>query len=154
MLGFAIARDSTYINYDRFFIAPVSRWTQYSHGLFVFSSGDKHWRPGRTIGETAGREIKGGDARTLARAFEKEEAIAQIEAILSKPIEDFGSIDRHEALAKALGIRPCWVVGINYLCFTGEDDFEAHYEGSREENDPTLEKAIALVRRTSIKSII
>jgi hypothetical protein len=116
--------------------------------------GDKQWRSGRTLGETANGEIKGGDARTLGRAFGKEEAIAEIEAILSKPIEDFRSIDRHEALAKALGIRPCWVVGMNYLCCTGEDDFEAHYEDNREESDPTLEEAIALVRRTSTKSII
>lgn len=153
-----------------FAIDSLTFWYHLSqHGQMLdeyITLSDKRWHPGRPLGNTGG-EVKGGNARKLCSAFGKEDAIAEVETILRKragivdlnigyptdsrvllQAEYFDSMTRHKALARALEMRPCWVVGMNYLCCTGEDDFEAHYECSREEIDPTLEEAVAMMRGT------
>lgn len=152
-------------------INSLTLWYHLSqHGQMLdeyVTHGDEHWQPGRALGDTVRGSIKGGDARKLCSAFGREDTTTEVENILRKPaggaclnigypgdnqlllqVECFDSMTRHEALARALGIRPCWVVGINYLCCTGEDDFEAHYGANREESDPTFWEAITLVRGT------
>lgn len=118
--------------------------------------GDKHWQPGKALGDTAKGKIKGGNARELCNAFRREDAIVEVEGILHKPIGDikfYDSMNRHEELVRAMGIRPCWTVGMNYLCFTGEDDFEAHYQSSCEEDDPSFEEALMIVKKTLLTSV-
>lgn len=154
-----------------FAIDSLTLWYHLAqHGRMLdeyVTHGNKDWQPGRALGDTAKGNVEGGDARKLCRAFGQEAAVTEVETILRKsagsvrldidPPRDnqtllqaqcFDSMTRHEALARALGIRPCWVVGMNYLCCTGEDDFEAHYGDNREESDPTFEEAITLVRGT------
>lgn len=87
-------------------------------------------------------------AEKLCSAFGKQNAIAQVKTILGEPVETYNSMTRHELLAKALEIRPCWVVGMNYHCFTEEDDFEAHYECDREDCEPSYEEALQMVKKT------
>ncbi|MDB9515890.1 hypothetical protein PN466_02810 [Roseofilum reptotaenium CS-1145] len=104
-----------------------------------------------------GNQIKGGDAKKLCKAFEKEKLISEVNTILTKPdgnnckrldsfdgsrydallqVENYDSpTTRHEALARVLGICPGLVVGLNYSAIeSGEladflDDFE-YYENN------------------------
>lgn len=141
-----------------FVIDSLTLWYHLSlNGQMVdeyITCGDKHWKPGQAIMDF-GEEIKGGDAEKLCSAFGREDVITEVTTILKKPIwspkeqkDGYDSMMRHEALARALGIKPCWVVGINYLCCNGHDDFEAHYEGNCEKDDPPYEEAIAQIKAT------
>ncbi|MBD2436261.1 hypothetical protein [Nostoc sp. FACHB-110] len=110
---------------------------------------DKQWQPGQSMGKQTEGETQGGDSIKLCSAFGKEYAVLDIEKILRQPVSlNFDSMKRHESLAKALGISPCWVVGTNYLCCTGEDDFESHYDSHQEDNDPTYEQALIMIKKT------
>jgi hypothetical protein len=134
-------------------ISSLTFWYHLSqNGLMLdeyLTNADRHWKPGRMIDEPGNNgTIKGGDAKKICSAFNKESAISEVEIILTQPIESFDSVTRHEALAKSLGIQPSWVVGINYLCCIGEDDFEAWYESNLDESDPTFEEALVMVKGT------
>ncbi|PSB54829.1 hypothetical protein [Chamaesiphon polymorphus] len=132
--------------------SSLTLWYHLSqNGLMLdeyLTEADRHWKPGRMLNETGNGTIKGGDAKKICNAFSKEDAISQVEIILTQPIESFDSMTRHTALAKALSIHPSWVVGMNFLCCTGEDDFEAHYEANCDESDPTSDEALTLVKGT------
>ncbi|MCL1473077.1 hypothetical protein [Argonema antarcticum] len=129
--------------------------------------GDNNWQSSQIINIT-GNQIKGGDARKLCTVFEIEKALEEVEIILRKPdgsddetllnlpryeallqVESYCSpLIRHEALARALGMRPCWVVGpADYrgivcrdmeVCFEFEDD------------DPSFEEALLMLKKTKI----
>jgi hypothetical protein len=132
--------------------SSLTLWYHLSqNGLMLdeyLTEANRNWKPGRMLNETGNGTIKGGDAKKICSAFSKEDAISEVEIILTQPIEIFDSMTRHEALAKALGIHPAWVVGMNFLCCTGEDDFEAHYEANCDESDPTFDEALAMVKGT------
>jgi hypothetical protein len=135
-----------------FAINSLTLWYHLAqNGLMLdeyITMGDKNWQPGKALNSTNG-SIKGGDAGKICQAFSKNDAIEKVEIILRQPVENFNSMTRHEALAIALGIRPCWVVGMNYLACTGADDFESNFEsGHCEDIDPTYDEAISMVKGT------
>jgi hypothetical protein len=131
--------------------------------------GDDKWKPGKVLEKFPDRcQIKGGDSRKLCTAFGKEAAIKQVETILRKPcdgysdndgysectalnlprflellaVKSYSPLERHEALARALGICPGLVMNLNYMAMeTGE--FEERWEDFRyDEGDdvPTFEE--------------
>lgn len=133
------------------------------------TSADRHWQPGRGIKDFSVRIPQGGDPYKLASAFDREEAVQDLQMILRKPqlfelcleqgqnrysallnMRSYCCLTRHEAIARALGMRPCWVVGLDYLCCEGSGDFEAHYGDQMEDIDPPLDEAINLIRHISV----
>jgi hypothetical protein len=109
-------------------------------------------------------------AKKLSEIFECPHRLQEIMKILSKPISvladnlidylnnyyEFGIeylIDsdsfpleqiRHEALAVIIGIKPCWVVGIDYNNII-YDDLEAHFR----DYDMDADEAIAMLKKYS-----
>ncbi len=82
--------------------------------------GDHSWKPGLGIYDLPPNgQIKGGDATKVCTAFGKEDAVQQVEYILREP--RLSPVERHELLARALGIYPGLVAGLNYMAVdTGE----------------------------------
>ena len=129
------------------------------------------WRPGRGIKDFS-KDLsvdtpKGGDAHKLCSAFGREHCVQDIHTILQKPsdyesfwreeegedrylallkMDRYDCSLRHEALARALGMRPCWVVGMDYLCCEGSGDFWAVYTDVAEDIDPSEEDALDMVK--------
>lgn len=131
----------------------------YQKGLILdeyTTCGGNRWQIGQgMLLHEFGNQIKGGDAKKICKAFEKEKFINEVNTILTKPdgnnckrldsfdrsrydallqVENYDSpTTRHEALARVLGICPALVVGLNYSAIeSGEladfwDDFE-YYE--------------------------
>lgn len=139
--------------------------------------GDDNWQPGKVLDYfPINPQIKGGDAKKLCTAFDKELAIEQVDSILRKPtyidnsliensavctlnlprylelrrIKNYSPLERHEALARGLGMCPGLVVNLNYLAIdTGE--FSDQWEDFRDYEDddfPTLEEVDLMLKKT------
>jgi hypothetical protein len=135
--------------------------------------GDNDWQPGKVFNKFSPKcQIKGGAPRELCTAFGRKTAIDEVEIILRKPdgngdeipnnlsrysallnVKSYPSpVIRHEALARALGICPGWVLCLNYNALnTGElgeywEEFR-YYEG---DNVPSVEEVELMLKKTSI----
>ncbi|MCY6493931.1 hypothetical protein [Leptolyngbya sp. GGD] len=127
------------------------------------------WKVGEFPNTVTGVQIKGGNAGKICRAFQVLEAVEQVEIILRKPngnsqiplhatnryqallqTENYWSpIFRHEALARALKIRPCWTVGIDYKCIV-YGDVSACFEF--DDDDPSLDEVFQEMKSSFIPS--
>lgn len=94
-------------------------------------------------------QIKGGDARKLCTAFDREEAIDRVESILRKP----DILDRETELLRALRIHPSLILD---SCYMGvdTDEFPKHWEDYYypEEYDyhlPSVEEATSILTKVS-----
>lgn len=136
--------------------------------------GDDDWQPGKVLDKLPAKcQIKGGDPKKLCTAFGRETAIEQVETILSKPdgisdetsllnlpyneallrVESYWSpIIRHEALARALGMCPGFVVSLNYLAIDTGELAERWEDFRYDEGDdvPNFEEVELLLRKTNI----
>jgi len=135
--------------------------------------GDDDWQPGKVFDEFPLKcQIKGGEPRKLCTTFGRKTASEQVEIILRKPdgnsdeipndlsrysallkVESYPSpVIRHEALARALGICPGWVLGLNYNALdTGE--LGEHWEDFRYyecDDIPSVEEVELMLKKTSI----
>jgi hypothetical protein len=134
--------------------------------------GNDDWRPGTSLNEfSTSPQIKGGDSRIICSAFKRKMVIEEVEIILRKPVgsSDASSLspltdyeflvqvdayssplERHEALARALGICPGFVLGLNYLAMdTGE--FAERWEDFRDpenNNVPNAEEIESIIIKT------
>ncbi|HEY9891102.1 MAG TPA: hypothetical protein V6D37_04735 [Candidatus Sericytochromatia bacterium] len=137
--------------------------------------GNDDWRPGTGLNEILkSPQIKGGNSRIICSAFKKEMVIEEVEIIIRKPvgISDASSLshltdyefllqvdayssplERHEALARVLGMCPGFVLGLNYRAMdTGE--FAERWEDFRDpenNNVPTAEEIESIIIKTPKK---
>lgn len=135
--------------------------------------GDDDWRPGKLLNDfPKDPQIKGGDSRIICGAFNREMVIEEVETILRKPagisdqsslldlayyetllqVETYSSpLERHDALARALGMCPGFVLGLNYLAIdTGE--FAEHWEDfcyNEDNNMPSAEEIESFITKTN-----
>ena len=136
--------------------------------------GNTDWRPGTPLKEfPISPQIKGGSYRIICSAFNRETVIEEVETLLRKPtgrsrsngnllsnlsnyefllkVEGYASpLERHEALARALGICPGFVLGFNYLVIN-MGEFAEHWEDfrfSEGNNVPTAEEIEAQIIKT------
>ncbi len=137
--------------------------------------GSDKWEPGKPISSFPSlRQIKGGNASKLCKAFAQETVIEQVDIILRKPegrsdetsllnlplneallrIEKYSSPTiRHEALARVLGICPGFVVGLNYVAVdTGElAEMWEDFCDDEEDNFLTASEVEVMLRKTTPK---
>jgi hypothetical protein len=130
------------------------------------------WVAGMPILSSSTTSIKGGNARVICNAFEKQDKILDAEIILHSPngdntedeilnihrYQDFLSLEsfslelRHQALSRCLGISPYWSVGQQYSSVNNSSDFEVVYEAVvplDNDDDVSFEEALSQVSHST-----
>jgi len=148
----------------------------YNKGLMLdeyTTCGGDDWQIGQgMLAHESDNQIKGGDAEKLCKSFEKEQLMSEVKAILTKPdgynyklldnfdgsrydaliqVESYDSpTTRHEALARALGICPGLVVGLNYRAIESGElaDFWEDFQDYSNSEKMSFEEIDLMIQKT------